>query len=519
MAMFDGGGYVAELGYNSLSAINVIKVLEENRWIDNQTAAVFVEFTVFEPSSSLFSAIKLLFERSPIGGSHALVNIKTLSLYASPDPKSRSLFQICQLLLMIILIVFIFAEIGKLRREKCSYFTGLWNWLELFQISSTICALVFFFLKESQTSQFVKKIQENPFKTSSTDNIEFMSDLETYLLSFVIFIVTIKFLRLIKFNRHVCQVIGTMQRAATKVFSFMTVFVIIMLAYTQVGFVVFSSEVKAYSSFYSSLRAMLLLLFGGEMYFQELQSTSRYITPVFLFGYLSSMAMVLLNMFLAVLNDSYKEVKNFDPGEAFADVELGQFIIDYASQKIQKLKDDTLELVEYMVCSLIRFFQKDEQNRHDSDLEEAKLELLEDNDGVDNENEGYPLLKATSLSIVDNVENMSLGDLKQDIMRIGKEMRQSLTSLQSNTDRKYMRNQSAPHNVRSNQWLKYDIGSNQRHSSYFSASGSYLEDIWRKDRENHLQDAKVRNYHDSEDGQTSKSYDKRNHAISLEHFL
>ena len=164
MAMFDGGGYVAELGYNSLSAINVIKVLEENRWIDNQTAAVFVEFTVFEPSSSLFSAIKLLFERSPIGGSHALVNIKTLSLYASPDPKSRSLFQICQLLLMIILIVFIFAEIGKLRREKCSYFTGLWNWLELFQISSTICALVFFFLKESQTSQFVKKNSGKPLQ-------------------------------------------------------------------------------------------------------------------------------------------------------------------------------------------------------------------------------------------------------------------------------------------------------------------------------------------------------------------
>ena len=104
-------------------------------------------------------------------------------------------------------------------------------------------------------------------------------------------------------------------------------------------------------------------------------------------------------------------------------------------------------------------------------------------------------------------------------MRIGKEMRQSLTSLQSNTDRKYMHNQSAPHNVRSNQWLKYDIGSNQRHSSYFSASGSYLEDIWRKDRENHLKDVKVRNYHDSEDGQTSKSYDKRNQAISLEHFL
>lgn len=68
-----------------------------------------------------------------------------------------------------------------------------------------------------------------------------------------------------------------------------------------------------------------------------------------------------------------------------------------------------------------------------------------------------------------------------------------------------MRNQSAPHYVRSaSQWLKYDIDSNQRPSSYFSANGSYLEDIWRKDRENLLQDAKVRNYR-TEEGQTSKS--------------
>ena len=497
MATYVGGGYIADLGYNSRSALNVIKVLETDEWIDDRTVAVFIEFSIFEPSSSLFSAIKLLFERSPTGGSHATVTIKTLSLYASPDPSSRSLFQICQLLLMIILIVFLFAEIGKLRQEKCSYFKSLWNWLELLQIFSTICSLVFFFLKESRTSQLVKSIQENPFKNSTTDDIEFLSDIETYLLAFVIFVVTIKFLRLIKFNRHVCQVLGTLDRAATKVLSFMTVFVTILLAYTQVGFLVFSSDVSAYSSFYSSLRAMLLLLFGGEMYFHDLQSTSRYIAPAFVFGYLSSMAMVLLNMFLAILNDSYSEVKNVDPGEAFADAELGEFMVDYAKQKINKFKDESFELVESTINSFIRLFQKNNRQGDENDLkfmsDKAKLASFDsledigtDDDDDDNYTETYPLLKITSLSSVDNIESMSLSDLKESIMQIGREMRRSLTSLNPITTRRSLHQQRpASYNYkRAMEWLEDDEDSltYDTPSSYFSAYGSYLQDIWQKDR-------------------------------------
>ncbi|XP_068684513.1 polycystin-1-like protein 2 [Montipora foliosa] len=493
MAVFVGGGYIADLGYNARSARRVIEVLEDDEWIDNQTVAVFVEFTIFEPSSSLFSAVKLLFERTPTGGSLATVAIKTLSLYASPDPSSRSLFQICQLVLMIMIIVFIFAEIGKLRREKCSYFKELWNWLELLQISSTICALVFFFLKESKTSQFVKKLQENPFKTTSIDYIEFMSDLETYLLSFVLFIITIKFLRLIKFNRHVCQVIGTLQRAATKVLSFMMVFVIIVLAYTQVGFLVFSTDVNAYSSFYSSLRALLLLLFGGAMHFEELQSTSRYITPIFLFSYLLTMFMVLLNMFLAILNDCYNEVKNVDPGEAFADAELGAFLVDYSKQKVKDYRDEAWTLVKSIIDSFERLLRKDKPRKTEDDFEslseQAKLASCDSMNDIDSEDDcgdkrTDALFKFKSLSNADKFESVSLNDLKESIVQIGREIRQSLTSLKSPSSRKSSYHTPTPYDFkRALERLEEDDGSFtlDQHSSYFSAFGSYLEDIWQKD--------------------------------------
>lgn len=526
LATFVGGGYIADLGYNSRSAMKVIRTLENDEWIDDQTVAVFTEFTIFEPSSSLFSAIKLLFERFPTGGSNAVVTIKALSLYAPPD--FRSAFQICQLLLMIVIIIFFFAEIGKLRREKCSYFKQVWNWLELLQIISTICSLVFFFIKESRTSQYVKKLQENPFETSSTDSIEYLSDMETYLLAFVIFIITIKFLRLIKFNRHVCQVIGTMQRAATNVLSFMMVFLTILLAYTQVGFLVFSSDVDAYSSFYSCLRAMLLLLFGGEMRFQELRSTSRIIAPLFVFGYLSSMAMVLLNMFLAILNDCYYEVKNVDAGEAFADAELGAFMKDYMKEKINNFKDETFELIEGTFNSLISFIRRegrhrDEEQEHSEDLESvseqvrlASFDSLNDFGGdtdEDGDDDANPLSKPASLDSMADY-SVSLSDLKETILQIGREMRQSISSIKSAVSNSSLHQLSSRCDYTQARDLldeEYEEPNyKNRPSPYFSAFGSYLEDIWQREEERRRRkNRRDRRYKQRQKHSRAEKYEKR----------
>lgn len=503
MAMFVGGGYIADLGYNSPTAMKVIRVLENDEWIDEEAVAVFIEFTIFEPSSALFSTIKLLLERFPTGGYNAVVSIKTLSLYAAANPGARSLFQVCQLMLMIVIIVFFFAEIGKFRREKLSYFKQVWNWLELMQIVSTICSLVFFFLKESRTSKYVKKLQENPFETSSTDNIEHLSNLETYVLSFVIFIITIKFLRLIKFNRHVCQVLGTLQLAVTQILSFMIVFFIILLAYTQVGFLVFSSDVDAYSSFYSCLRTMLLMLFGGDMRFHELQSTSRYIAPLFVFGYLCCMAMVLLNMFLAILNDCYYEVKNVEAGDAFADAELGAFMVEYGKGKVNKFKDDTMELVEATFKSFVSYVRRDKQKMSEDKVplqssecvnEDIKLASVDTMDDIGSDNDGddtNPILiiTAASLDSIDDDyerDDVSLSELKETILQIGREMRQSMTSIKSACDSPLCKRSSRYDFKQAMDLLDAEdetLCCDHNPSPYFFTFGSYLEDIWQKEEE------------------------------------
>ena len=212
------------------------------------------------------------------------------------------------------------------------------------------------------------------------------------------------------------------------------------------------------------------------------------------------MAMILLNMFLAILNDSYYEVKNVEAGDAFADAELGAFMADYTREKISKLKDETFELIEGTIMSLVSFARgKKQQYKHDEELPPEKVECVGgkiqlasldymDDSGCDEdvEDETHPLSKAASLnSIIDY--SVSLTDLKETILQIGREMRQSLTSLKSAVSNHSLNQLSS----RCDYTLSLDLPADDdetlscRHtpSPYFSAFGSYLEDIWQKEEE------------------------------------
>ena len=333
---YNGGGFVADLGYNIRSALKVVKELQANNWIDEFSVAVFIEFTIFNPSSSLFSVTKCLYERSPTGGVAFSRSVKTLTLYHTSSNNFQKFVEVCQLLFMVIIVFFVINEAYKIYRKKKKYFRRFWNWVELLQILTAFSSVVIYFLKAKYTSSFVKKVRTNPFETSSADYIVLWSMIEIYVLSFLIFIVTMKFLRLIRFNRHVCQMMGTLTRAARPLVSYFVVFVSAVLAYTQLGFLLLSSAMGPYSSFFNSLRAVLQMLLGGKMFFYEIKSVNSLLGPLFVFLYMFTMTFILLNMFLAILNESYWEVAD-SPENDFSNADLGHFMITYLRRNVKLL--------------------------------------------------------------------------------------------------------------------------------------------------------------------------------------
>jgi len=327
-ARYDGGGYIADLGYDSRTASRVVINLKSNDWIDERTAAILIEFTIFQPSTLLFSVGKLLYEVYPTGKPVSQARFDTLSIYGTSNPSIRSFFVACQIILLLLIAYFLLLEVVKIYRQSCSYFRSFWNWTNLLQLIFATTTIAFFFFKEKYVSSFVKQVQENPFETASADYVLFWSDMEMIVLSVVVFIVTVKFLRIIRFNRHVCQMVSSLKLSAPHISSYSVLFFVNILSFALFGVLVFGNDMESYHSLVEALVTLIQKFLGGDLHFYDLQSSNRILGPIFVFGYMLSMGFILINMFVAILNESYESVKELSGGK-FADAELGTFIKQY----------------------------------------------------------------------------------------------------------------------------------------------------------------------------------------------
>lgn len=332
-ALYGGGGFVADLGYTKASALRVIHNLQNNSWIDERTRAVFIEFMIFDSSTNLFSAASYLFEAIPLGGATTFKRISTMSLYGARSAETRSISGVCELIVLLMVFYFIVSEAMKIWKAKCSYFKTAWAYVEIAQILSATATVVLSIFRRYHTTNLVNKIHENPFETSSFHYAVLWSDLENALMAVLVFILTVKVLKILKFNEHISSLAASIARCRNKIISYSAVFMIAFLAFMQIALLVFGSTTEAYSSVSEIFRTQFGMFIGGATKYRELKNANRIIGPIYFFLFMTVMACILINMFLAILNESYREVRIHPDRDTEEFKMLGVFV-DYAKNAI-----------------------------------------------------------------------------------------------------------------------------------------------------------------------------------------
>ena len=326
---------MADLGYNEESALDVISGLQNHDWINEFTAAVFIEFSVHEPSSRLFSSIKYLYERLPTGGVVTSVNVQTLALY---PPFSgdflNTLYELCHEFLVVCILILVGLEIKEIIDQKKAYFMQFWNWVHIMQILASASAVIIGLLKANQASFFVKRVQQNPYDNSSLDRIAMLSDYENYLLALVTFTITIRLLKLFKFNRQIGQMARTLRRSQRSLISFAVVFGNSLLAFTVAGVLTFGATIQSFSSFYQSFGTVVRMTVGGSVNFPDVKLHHQILGPFFLSMFVIWMIFILVNMLVAILVDFY-ELEREDA--LSSDDSLASFTYSYFTAKANTL--------------------------------------------------------------------------------------------------------------------------------------------------------------------------------------
>lgn len=310
MALYGGGGYVANIGYDSDSALKILGDLETEHWIDDKTAAVLVECTIFEPSNYLFCVLKYLYERNPMGDVYASAKIKTMTVYFPQGSKNQFFYHVCQVLLTLVIVAFATNEIGKALREPRAYFKQLWSWVEIMLLSFASSAVYIMVLKDKFTREYVRNVRSNPFDNFSADEIVAYSEIEDYFLACVMLLITVKSLRLARFNPHIFRMQKTLRDSFSPLCSYSVVFGVVIFSFASFGSIAFGSSVVEYSSLIDAILSLLKMLIGGRSSYYQLKVASEsFLGPVFIFVYLVIAVFLLLNVFIAILDKYYTASK------------------------------------------------------------------------------------------------------------------------------------------------------------------------------------------------------------------
>ena len=281
-------------------------------WFDKYTSTVLIEFVVFNPHVSLFSAVWIPVEFSPSGYVASGQVIHPLHVYKVGAGYSV-VHLVCQILFMFFIVYFVFKETKEMIQQPKHYFRRFLNCIEVVQIFVAISFAVAHIFKEIELSVNTTKLHENVFQFISFDRAVLIDDMETAFLALLMFFNTLKLLYLLRFNSHVKRLSDVTKASFLELVNCSVGFYVFMFAFTHLGFIQFGREVEEYSSLSSAFQSLLIqgVLSDGAEYLQDCHDV---IGPLFFISFNMCLQVIWVNIFIAILIYNYRTVTQFSRG-------------------------------------------------------------------------------------------------------------------------------------------------------------------------------------------------------------
>lgn len=324
--VYSGGGYTADLGYYMKQAKGVIRDLQTYNWIDKHTRGVFVELTVFNAPANLFSSVTYLVELTGTGGASTYVKVDTFRLYHHVGARA-TLVAFCEFVAVVTVAIVFYFTCKKIIKKRKEFFKNSWNVVDVAQIVLCFSAVGLFFIRLMNTKWTVNKVQDNPFVFVSFHYATKWNEISTYIISSIVFVATLKFLQLLSFNRHIAVLGHTISRAAKDLLSLGMEALLTVLAFNIFGYVVFGSKVEGFADFMATCETTLAMTLG-KAYFMDLSHAESTLGPLFFSSFVIAIQFYLLNMFIAVIMDTYSDVSS-EIDENSPEFEMAGFLLSY----------------------------------------------------------------------------------------------------------------------------------------------------------------------------------------------
>lgn len=307
ISSYAGGGFVQNLGTTKAQSLNIIQILKQHLWLDRGTRVVFIDFTVYNANINLFCVIRLLVEFPATGGAIPSWSFRTVKLIRYVTATDYFIMA-CEAIFILFILYYMVEEGLEIRKHKLSYFKSFWNILDILVIIIACCCAVFNIYRTIEVNNKLDTLLDQPNEYVDFESLSYWQVVFNSALAIMVFFAWVKVFKYISFNKTMTQLSSTLARCATDLAGFAVMFFIIFLAFAQLGYLIFGTQVKDFSSFENAIFTLFRIILG-DFNFHELEQANRVLGPIYFILYVFFVFFVLLNMFLAIINDTYSEVK------------------------------------------------------------------------------------------------------------------------------------------------------------------------------------------------------------------
>ncbi len=332
-----GGGYVMILDYSKTVAALVSELddLQQKTWIDQRTRALFIEFSLYNPSLNLFTYSTILFEYLPTGNMIKSVVFNPFTVYTY-ESSFGLLSTACSFLYVAIIIFFTIKEIKKIYKLRKQYFKQFWPYIEwsLLIFSYVSCAMYAYRMyAKSELMEKLEKRSATPSTIIKLQTLSYWNDIFMVFISICSFIATLKFMKILRFSRNINFLITTFKNGFKDIVCFLIIFCVIWLAYVSLMFLIFHDKVKGFTTFTYAMETTFLI-FVGKFEAQALFASSSILGPIIFFSFNIVLVLVLVNMLISIITDAFA-ISRLDYKEQNKDED--SLIIEFIKTKFNAL--------------------------------------------------------------------------------------------------------------------------------------------------------------------------------------
>lgn len=141
--------------------------------------------------------------------------------------------------------------------------------------------------------------------------MEYAALLDLYLLyavGFIVFFTTVKFIKLLQFNKRMNLLGLTLSHCWEDLEVFFLTFGVIFFTFTLLFFTIFNLQLEEFSSFLAALQMSFAMMLGKFDF--EKMTLANNLSPVMFFVFSLSTSMILINLMLTIIIRTFTKIKN-----------------------------------------------------------------------------------------------------------------------------------------------------------------------------------------------------------------